>query len=225
MTTKSNTTPSWNAYATALGGLAAVGASVPSAQAGTNILYTDITDLTMSATGQTLEFDIDHSGPAPYVQLNGSNTDPTWDFRFENTFGSTESLRASPRLGSSLAGYYMLKLTAGATIDSSMAWDERANYFEYLNTGAWNGGGEGYLGLRMRTGLVSAGTFFYGWALVNYDDAGNQLTLKSFALERTINTPIVAGDATSVPEPSSALLLALGAGGMALRRRREASAV
>ena len=36
--------PSWTGYATALGGLAAAGASVPSAAA---VLYTDIADLTM----------------------------------------------------------------------------------------------------------------------------------------------------------------------------------
>ena len=224
MNMKTNTTsthassPSWNAYATALGGLAAVGASVPSAQAGLDILYTDIPDLTMDVLTQSIQFDLDHSGTAPYAAINATPSGS--DFLLDGTPGVSENVGAVGAANRTIAGYYILKLSAGATIDSSLPWTAGPTYFEFYDVGIWQGGGEGYVGLRIQNGA----NFNYGWALVNYDDAGNQLTLKSFALERTINTPIVAGDATSVPEPSSALLLALGAGGMALRRRREALA-
>ena len=222
---KTNTTPSlssspsWTGYATALGGLAAVGASVPSAQAGINILYTDIPDLNMDLVTQTIQFDLDHSGAAPYAQFNVPTAGN--DFRLEGSGAATENVGAQGRANATIAGYYILKLSAGATIDSSLPWTAGPTYFEFYNTGIWQGGGEGYIGLRIQTGA----NFNYGWARINYDDAGNRMTLEDFAIERTNNLAILAGDTTSVPEPSSALLLALGAGGMALRRRREALAI
>ena len=212
--------PSWNRYATALGGLAAVGASVPSAQAGINILYTDFPDLTMDVVTQNIQFDLDHSGAAPYATLNPSSTPLTKDFVLAWSGAATENVGALPALNKAIAGYYILKLSAGATIDSTLPWISGPTYFEFYDVGNWQGGGEGYVGLRIQTGA----NFNYGWARVNYNDPANQMTLKDFAIERTLNTPILAGDTTSVPEPSSALLLALGAGGMALRRRREALA-
>ena len=225
MNMKTNTTsthaspPSWTGYATALGGLAAVGASVPSAQAGINILYTDIPDLNMDLVTQTIQFDLDHSGAAPYAQFNVPTAGN--DFRLEGSGAATENVGAQGRANATIAGYYILKLSAGATIDSSLPWTAGPTYFEFYNTGIWQGGGEGYIGLRIQTGA----NFNYGWARINYDDAGNRMTLEDFAIERTNNLAILAGDTTSVPEPSSALLLALGAGGMALRRRREALAI
>ena len=227
MNMKTNTTPthtsspSWTGYATALGGLAAVGASVPSAQAGLDILYTDIADLTADLTTQNIQFDLDQSGSAPYAQFNSPTVGD--DFRLEGSGPATENIGAQGLGSARIAGYYILKLSAGATIDSSLNWDGGPRYFEFYNTGLWEGGGEGYIGLRIQTGA----NFNYGWARIDYNDPATQMTLKDFAIERTLNTAILAGDTTSapVPEPGTALLLALGAGGMALRRRREASAV
>ena len=58
----------------------------------------------------------------------------------------------------------------------------------------------------------------YGWVEFGYDDS-NGLIAVSGALDLDGGPMIVGGG--SIPEPSSGLLLLLGAAGLALRRRRE----
>lgn len=217
---KNNAMPSrfWSGYASALGGLA-VASAAPSADA--SILYTDIVDLTMSTVNENINFDLDHSGAGPYAVLNGNTAGD--DFQLRST-GSTDVTTALSFGSNQMAGYYLSKLSAGATIDAGQPWNGGVSYFEFFDTGAWQGGADAYLGLRINSG---AG-FNYGWAHVSYDDAANTMTLKEFAIEQTLNTAITAGDvgtpANATPEPSSVLLVALGLGGMALRRRRAAQA-
>ena len=103
---------------------------------------------------------------------------------------------------------------------SASYWLNGVGYLENGGTGYWQGfSGDAYLGLRLNAG---GSNYRYGWARVNYNDPANTLTLKDFAIEQNINTTILAG-AGAVPEPSRALLLALGLGGAALRRRRKAA--
>ena len=217
----SSSSRSLKGYATAISGLAAAATFAPPAEAG--ILHTDIPDLTMSTINELIDFDLDQSGTSPYAILNGSPTGV--DFRLRST-GVTDVTTAVSFNGAQMAGYYLLKLSAGTTIDSSLPWHMgnvayNVTYFEFFDSDAgtgWQGGAEGYIGLRIPDFL---GGYNYGWALLNYDDAGNTMTLKEFAIEQTVDTAIAAGDTgTVVPEPSSLALLALGAGATCLANRR-----
>jgi hypothetical protein len=85
----------------------------------------------------------------------------------------------------------------------------------------WNGGGQGYIGLR----FVFGGQTYYGWADVTVN-SGYTATLNRFAYDNVAGTPVVTGQTGEVPEPGSMSLLILGAAGLAayrrLRKRRAA---
>ncbi len=77
----------------------------------------------------------------------------------------------------------------------------------------------GYVGFRVST----TGGFFYGWANVTSDSNATHITLNSFGISDVVNGSITAGEGlTAIPEPaSSAALLAAGAAGVALYRKRK----
>ena len=88
--------------------------------------------------------------------------------------------------------------------------------------------GRGYLGLKF---LIGGLTTHYGWAEITVN-SDFSITLHSFAYESCADQSIDAGQTTggascsdtSVPEPHSAALLAMGAAGvLAYRRRRKAA--
>lgn len=207
-------------------GAAAAGlASAPAAQAA--ILYTDVADLTynISSTG-SIYFDLDQSsGVAPFASLSNFTGA---DFRLYGTSGNAEKprivgLNASSQIANSSDVTYLVnKFAANSPIGASY-WLSSVGYLENNNSGYWQGNsGDAYLGLRLNAG---GSNYRYGWARINYnDDPANSITLKDFAIEQNINIPILAGaGAGAVPEPGRAVLLALGLGGAALRRRRKAA--
>lgn len=223
--------------------LATYGAAAAAAAAvspvGASIIFFDIPDVTTPATGArliyftpttgvvatspqtvTTAYQFVIVGGTPVVQLNG--------IRPNAGFGISPNSAVTLRSGSDLTP---ARLTLGGAIGAggqfagpsgtiaSGGFGTGANFMQYGN---WNAAGlpnSGFIGFR----FGQAGNFQYGWASITVN-ADYSITLRSFAYENVPNTPIQAG---AIPEPgtTSAVLLGLGASGLAAyraRRRRAA---
>lgn len=92
-------------------------------------------------------------------------------------------------------GDYPVCVEAGTPISSTGTW-KRPSY-DVLNnegtSGNWINVTNRYLGIRYRMG----GSWFYGWARMDIDQAPTHFTLKDYAAELAPNTPIEAGVASS----------------------------
>jgi hypothetical protein len=175
---------------------------------------------TTITTGGKVYFDLDRSGGGPSSYYAGADFYASFLFSMPEKPLLNGGFGGGPgRHSLSDGGNNALRLALNSPITPSGSWVSFP-YLEKNNVGPWQGtAGDAYLGLRLDAG---SGNFRYGWARIDYNDAANSITLKDFAIEQTLNTPILAGDVGAVPEPGRALLLALGLGGAALRRRRKA---
>ncbi len=204
-------------YGTGAGSALAAGfAAAPHANAA--IDYYDPADLTISLGGGSIYFDLDDSAGGT---LASTSSFTGADFRL-NFPEYTEQPGIFTWQGNSQfhyvysGNYFAPKLAFNDSINLGSGFLVHFAFgsLEYYG-GPWDGGGEGYLGLRLQDGS----SYRYGWARVNYDDADDQLTLLDFAIERTLDTSINAG---AIPEPNHALLaLAAGAAGLGAWRRRK----
>lgn len=88
---------------------------------------------------------------------------------------------------------------------------------DFGDYGVMGGDFDGYVGMSF---LSAGGTdFHYGWARVIQNDAAGTISILEYAYEDTPGTQIQI-----IPEASSLALLALGAGGLTMHRRRRKSA-
>lgn len=116
-------------------------------------------------------------------------------------------------------GNYVKLLSAGTTIDSSLAMGSNYARFHVNNTPGtstqWSPGTTGYFGVKFNTNTSP----LYGWAQLSYN-LNETITLIDFAYEAS-GGAIQAG-AGAIPEPSTyAALAGLFAGSVALYRRRQ----
>lgn len=212
------------AVLSAAGAAAAGLASVPSAQAA--ILYTDFADLTYNISSGNIYLDLDRSSGGPLfasASSFGGADFHLFGYNNNNEKPSIEGTNSSNQIAISSNVSYLVNQFAANSLIAASYWLSGVGYLENGGTGYWQGISptqDTYIGLRLNAG---SGNFNYGWARVTYNDTLNTLTLKDFAIEQTSNTGINAGVGAAVPEPGRALLLALGLGGAALRRRRKAA--
>ena len=135
-----------------------------------------------------------------------------------STSGSGQIITLT-QIGGPLIGgeQFVVRLGAGETIGSSATWTTGTGYLSKPGyAGTINAGDRGYVGLRVGSG----DNYNYGWADISYN-VGESVTLHAFAMETTVNTPILAG-AVAVPEPAETAFAAVFAAGSvaAFRARR-----
>jgi hypothetical protein len=115
---------------------------------------------------------------------------------------------------------FAVRLGAGVNIDSSASWTSGLSFLSKPGyPGTFNAGDRGYVGLRL--GNLSVLGWNYGWADISHN-VGGSITLHSFAMETTVDAPILAGaGVTAVPEPAeTAFAAAVAAGSVAAFRAR-----
>lgn len=117
-----------------------------------------------------------------------------------------------------IGGRYASRLAAGTPVETqNFSRPENGDSTGYLRTPAasespWAPGDTGYIGLQVNISGVTS----YGWAQLAMG-MDSSVTVLDFAYNDEQDAAIFAGQ---VPEPHSALLLALGASGVAAMRRR-----
>jgi len=95
-----------------------------------------------------------------------------------------------------------------------------AEYYDGVQKyGPWNGK-EGYLGFK----FPSNGKNDFGWAKMSCSPYGT-CHITEFAYDTVPGQTIEAGQTSAIPEPGTLSLLALGAAGLAVLRKRKRSAV
>lgn len=119
-------------------------------------------------------------------------------------------------------GYgYLGKFARGTTIDGSLFGDAQP-YLNPPNTGVapvW-ANTTGYSAVQFANGS----NIYYGWLKLAVNGDASQISLLAFGYNQTAGASITAGEGltAAVPEPASAAaLLAAGAGGLAIYRRRK----
>lgn len=192
-----------------------------STTAGAQVVFTDIQDTTLDASGQfyDINLDLDTNGIMDYriTQIIDSTSADVTGVQIE-----TRSTTGNQVLGLDYGNYnYPFRLNVGDTIGlgepfKGLGSNDKIGYlgFEigdttYPNSQFKGGVTNGFIGLRLRAADTN-GTLqtHYGWVMIDVAADLRSVTIKEFAYQATPNTQVLAGEGgsiISVPEFEPAL--------------------
>jgi hypothetical protein len=164
--------------------------------------------------------------PAVQIDLDGDSMADVGFLVFSSRFASAQGMNGASLAGTMGAGgfFYPTAFQPGQSVGSALFFSANSagapNSFGTLvnsgggggpGVGAWQGGMDGYLGVRFSVG----GSSHFGWVHVVWSPGQSMLSIDRVAYEDQVGVPAL------VPEPAPLTLLALGAAGLARRRRRD----
>lgn len=187
------------AYVAAAGAALATAAS---AEAG--VVYTDVDPDASLSPGEGYSIDFDGDANVDVAIVSG------WDASGALVSGSVNGLKfAAP-----LQGGYAVGSGTQPFLANPKLWDVFTFKSKTFSAGFWPGESHRFLGVRFDI----SGNLHYGWVEMSASEAKDQIVIHSYAYETDADTPILTPQV--VPEPSSLMLFALGAGGVAAWRAR-----
>jgi hypothetical protein len=160
------------------------------------IVYTDVTDTTVTGNGASYDLDLNNDGSTDY------------SFGISTNGGAGVKMAANALNNNAIAGtfnanypyIYPSALDLNDIIGPDKTWNEGAGqtmassgYFAGAY-GKWFGQTDKYLALRLDMG----GSNHYGWARLDVSADGKSLTVKEYAYESTAATEIAAGETGGV---------------------------
>jgi hypothetical protein len=157
------------------------------------VVYTDITDITISENAETIDIDFNGDATAEFTIEAAITTNPfDGSVLTADIFSEFDADAGFVMIGAPGAFNQddIQGLTLGTSISSTsnFAFNGVNGFFDHFDGGAFPTG-DTYVGATFKLGT----NVHYGWIQVNWTDAPT-LTVKDYAYESTPNTAIEAGD-------------------------------
>jgi len=172
----------------------AVAAGAVATDANAQVVYTDITDVTVNTAGMGYFLDLDNGGVTDFVigyendtlVTSFGNIPVDYVFAYGDVTGNQMDTADV---------YYVSAHILNDNINSGLDWaDDGILAINVTMTttgfGEWHGVTDRYLGCKFDI----SGNTHYGWARLDVVAASNSFTIKDYAYNATPNTPILAGD-------------------------------
>lgn len=183
----------------------AVAAGSVATDANAQVVYTDITDVTVNTAGMGYFLDLDNGGVVDFVIGYENDTLVTSfgnipvDYVFAYGTATTNLMDTTDQ-------YYVTAHVINDNINSALDWAEQGILAINVTAtttgfGDWHGVTDMYLACKFDL----SGNTHYGWARLDVVTASNSFTIKDYAYNATPNTPILAGDMGATGMVSSKL--------------------